>query len=274
MSETDVLQADEAESAVLGSLLIDPTLLPSLGSLSATDFYRPANATIFKAIREAVEAGGRVDQLVILDRLRTSGDLTRVGGAPYLHELQASVPTVGNVGFYARLVTQAATRRTLLEQATRLRQACLSPDLDDALAMAAQISVSVGALADESPAHSTDFMHDLYELGAFSDSVVEPHNWVIPGLLEYMDRVIVVASEGAGKSTWMRSAAVMLGQGIHPLNPRLRIPPKRTLIVDLENPTSLIRRASRRLVSVAEASGGWTSDQVWLWSRPGGVNIR
>jgi len=274
MSETDVLLADEAESAVLGSLLIDPTLIASLGSLTASDFYRPANATIFKAVRKAVETGGRVDALVILEVLRADGDLQRVGGAPYLHTLQASVPTVANASFYARVVSRAATRRTLLEQATKLRQVCLSPDLDDALEMAAQISVSVGAIADETPGQSGDFLHDLYELGAFASSDVAPHNWVIPGLLEHMDRVIVVASEGAGKSTWMRSVATMLGQGIHPLNPMLRIPPKRTLIVDLENPTSLIRRASRRLVSVAEASGGWTSDQVWLWSRPGGVNIR
>jgi replicative DNA helicase len=150
----------------------------------------------------------------------------------------------------------------------------MSPDLDDALDHAAQISLSLNMLTDQTQTHGGEYLHDLHELGSFSKEATQSYNWVIPGLLEHMDRVIVVASEGAGKSTWMRSVAAMVGQGVHPLNPMLRIPPKRTLIVDLENPTSLIRRASRRLVSVAEASGGWADDQVYLWSRPGGINIR
>ena len=112
-------------------------------------------------------------------------------------------------------------------------------------------------------------------MGAFVNTPSPAHDWVIPGLLERMDRVVVVASEGAGKSTWARMVAVMLGQGIHPLNPALRIPPKRTLIVDLENPPALVRRKARGLVNTTENyGGGWNADNVWLWSRPGGVNLR
>ncbi len=270
----EALQADEAERAVLGALLIDATLMDSLGGITVADFYRPAHATIFAAIREALDSGDRVDQLVILDVLRSHGDVTRIGGAPYLMTLEQSVPTVGNAGFYARVVRQTATRRTLLDYAVKLRQACLSPEMDDALDRAAEIAVAIGATADGMPVGDFDPLTDLVELGAFVAEASDPHDWVIPGWLERMDRVIVVASEGAGKTTWSRQVATMLGQGLHPLNPNLRIPPKRTLIVDLENPPALIRRKSRHLVSVAAASGGWVDDQVWLWSRPGGVNLR
>lgn len=274
MSDEDVLQADEAERAVLGGLLMDPRILPSLNGLTSNDFYRPANATIFAAIREATTSTDRVDELVVMELLRSQGDLLRVGGAPYLHTLVQSCPTVGNTGYYARVVRQAATRRQLLDYAVKLRQACLSHDLDDALERAAELSVGIMHVADETTSADDQPLRDLFELGLFSEGSLTNRDWVIPGLLERMDRVIVVASEGAGKSTWARAVATMLGQGIHPLNPMLRIPPKRTLIVDLENPPLLIRRKARDLVDAAKASGGWVSDQVWLWARPGGVNLR
>lgn len=272
MSDEDVLQADEAEKAVLGALLIDPTL--SLGSLTSSDFYRPAHATIYAAIREAVDSGERVDQLVVMETLRAHGELLKVGGAPYLHTLEASVPTVGNAGYYARVVQQASKRRRLLSLAVRLRQACHSPDLDDSLDQAAELAVAIAMEADDLAGPGEQAALDVVELGAFTRESGSAYDWIIPGLLERMDRVIVVASEGAGKSTWARHVAVALGQGRHPLNPNLKIPPKRTLIVDLENPPANIRRKTRHLVNAVEALGTWESDRCYLWSRPGGVNLR
>lgn len=264
----DVLQSDEAEAAVLGAMLLDATLRLDL---SVTDFYRPANALVFSAIREA---GPSADQIVVLDVLRSRGELTRMGGAPYLFELQQSVPSIGNASYYAQRVQAAAKRRRLLALATGLRDACHSPDLDDALARAAELAVAISCEVDDTDISGNDPASEVVELGAFVDEPSSPFDWVIPGLLERMDRVIVVATEGAGKSTWARHVAVTLGQGLHPLNPMLRIPAKRTLIVDLENPPANIRRKSRHLKTAAETHGKWIEESVYLWSRPGGVNLR
>lgn len=264
----DYLLADEAEAAVLGALLIDSTLRVDL---SVTDFYRPANQLVYSAIRDA---GTGSDQLVVLETLRTRGELTRAGGAPYLFELQQSVPTVGNAGYYAQRVQAAAKRRRILQLATSLRDACHTPDLDTALERAAELSVAIGMEVDGINEAKYDPAREVVELGAFIDESSAPYDWVIPGLLERMDRVIVVASEGAGKSTWARHVAVTLGQGRHPLNPNLEIPAKRTLIVDLENPPANIRRKARHLKNAAELHGEWIADQVYLWARPGGVNLR
>ena len=268
-----VLLADDAERAVIGGLILAPTEITGLGSLTVADFYQPAHVSIFAAIRAAVDTGERVDELVILETLQRRGDLQRVGGAPYLHTCAAAIPSVGNLGYYARLVQQAATRRRLHGLAVKLQQACYAHDVDDALDTAAEVGVAVGLLADEK-AHDLDVTREVVELGAFVNQPVEPYDWIIPGLLDRMDRVIVVSGEGAGKSTWARQVAISLGQGLHPLNPNLRIPPKRSLIVDLENPPNNIRRKSRFIVNVAESHGGWSSENVYLWSRPGGVNIR
>jgi len=266
---SEYLQADEAEAAVLGAMLIDPTLRLDL---SVTDFYRPANALVYSAIREA---GDQADQLVVLEILRSRGDLTRVGGAVHLFELQQSVPSVGNAGYYAERVRAAAKRRRLLELATRLRDVCHTPDLDTALDKGAEIVVALSLEVDGSlGGDGNDVTREVVELGSFVDEPSSPFDWVIPGLLERMDRVIVVATEGAGKSTWARHVAVTLGQGLHPLNPMLKIPPKRTLIVDLENPPANIRRKARHLKTAAETHGSWVEESVYLWARPGGVNLR
>jgi replicative DNA helicase len=265
---SDYLQADEAEQAVLGAMLLDPTLRIEL---NASDFYRPANATVYAAIRDA---GVKADQLMVLDLLKTRGELTRVGGGPYLLELQQAVPSIGNAGYYAERVKAAAKRRRLLALATSLRDACHTPDLDDALDRAAELAVAITSEVDSTLVPDNDPALQVVELGAFIEESSNPFDWVIPGLLERMDRVIVVASEGAGKSTWARHVAVTLGQGLHPLNPMLKIPAKRTLIVDLENPPPNIRRKARHLKTAAETHGRWIEDSVYLWARPGGLNLR
>jgi replicative DNA helicase len=54
--------------------------------------------------------------------LTRSGQLMRIGGAPYLHTLISAVPTAANAGFYAEIVAERATLRRLVEAGTRIVQ--------------------------------------------------------------------------------------------------------------------------------------------------------
>ncbi len=202
MTDTDdPTRADEAEAAVLGCLILDNTLLAQLGPLTPGDFANPHHALVLAAIREATDTNdGRADHLLVAEVLTRHGDLTRIGGMPHLHTLMSTPPSAGSIGHYARAVTEAATRRRLLDLAIKLRQACHSHSVEDALYTAAQISVEVGVVAD-SPLDRADdqLLSEVRELRAFTTETTEPYQWVIPGLLEVMDRVVVVASEGAGK---------------------------------------------------------------------------
>jgi hypothetical protein len=72
---------------------------------------------------------------------------------------------------------------------------------------------------------------DIHELLA----IPEPEfRWLIPGLLERADRVILTGPEGGGKSTLLRQVAVMAAAGIHPFTED-DTDPIRVLYVDLEN---------------------------------------
>ena len=62
------------------------------------------------------------------DLLNKRGELARIGGAPYLHTLIASVPTAANAGYYAQIVRERAILRRLVEAGTRIVQLGYSGD--------------------------------------------------------------------------------------------------------------------------------------------------
>ena len=99
------------------------------------------------------------------------------------------------------------------------------------------------------------------------------YDWIIPNLLERGDRVMVVASEGAGKTTLARQVAMMSSAGIHPFR-RTPMDPLRTLMIDLENPERIIRRATGKIYDRIKAFGQeGNMDGAHLVMKPDGVNL-
>ena len=84
-----------------------------VGMIEATDFYRPAHATVFDTVLDLYGRGEPADAITVADELGKRGDLTRVGGQAYLHQLIQVVPTAANAGYYARIVRERAILRRL-----------------------------------------------------------------------------------------------------------------------------------------------------------------
>ncbi len=106
----------EAEEAVLGSLLIDPSgLFQVLSFLRAEDFYVKKHRWIYEAILRIHERRDPVDFLTLTTELEQRGQLAECGGAAYVSQLINAVPSAINVEAYGRLVEQAAVRRRLLD---------------------------------------------------------------------------------------------------------------------------------------------------------------
>ena len=61
-----------------------------------------------------------VDAITLTDALRTGGVLEAVGGAGYIAELAACVPTAANAGHYSRIVREKALLRSLASIATEI----------------------------------------------------------------------------------------------------------------------------------------------------------
>lgn len=111
----------EAETAVLGALLLDPDAVGVVSHfLSAASFYSPANQKIYQTILDRSSQGKNSDILLLTEDLRSSGDLNVVGGPGYVASLTDSVPSSANVEYYARIVQDLAVRRSLLKAAHKM----------------------------------------------------------------------------------------------------------------------------------------------------------
>lgn len=100
----------------------------------------------------------------------------------------------------------------------------------------------------------------------------DSYDWVIPGLLERQERVIVVAAEGVGKTMLARQIALCAAAGLHPFT-LSKMPPIRTLTIDLENPARIIRRTSRDIMAAAKRFGHVKNVTADILIKPAGLDL-
>lgn len=111
----------EAEQAVLGAILIEPSVLISVNErLKAEDFYRQAHQRLFQVMNDLAERGEPVDLVTLTAELNDRKLLDEVGGVPYLNDLASTVPTAANVEYYAKIVEEKALLRRLIRTATQI----------------------------------------------------------------------------------------------------------------------------------------------------------
>jgi replicative DNA helicase len=112
-----------AEQSVLGGMLLSKDAIADvIEALAPTDFYRPAHQAVYDCILDLYGRGEPADPITVSAELERRGELLRVGGAPYLHTLIATVPTAANAGYYAEIVAEKAVLRRLVEAGTRIVQ--------------------------------------------------------------------------------------------------------------------------------------------------------
>ena len=120
-----------AEQCVLGGMLLSKDAISDvIEVIRPGDHYRPAHQVVHEAILDLYARGEPADAITVANELTRRGDLQRIGGAPYLHTLIASVPTAANAGYYARIVRERAILRRLVEAGTRIVQMGYTGDAD------------------------------------------------------------------------------------------------------------------------------------------------
>jgi replicative DNA helicase len=112
-----------AEQSVLGGMMLSKDAIADVVEvLRPGDFYRPAHQNVYDCILDLYSRGEPADPITVAAELERRGELRRIGGAPYLHTLIATVPTAANAGYYAEIVAEKSVLRRLVEAGTRIVQ--------------------------------------------------------------------------------------------------------------------------------------------------------
>lgn len=121
-----------AEMSVLGGMLLSKDAIADvIEQIRGSDFYRPAHEVVYESIIDLYGRGEPADAITVVAELTKRGELQRIGGAPYIHDLMAGVPTAANAGYYARIVRERAVLRRLVEAGTRIVQLGYATDGGD-----------------------------------------------------------------------------------------------------------------------------------------------
>lgn len=149
----------EAEQAVLGSLLIDPDAIINLPFLQAGDFFIERNAWVFEGLKELWDNQTPPDLVMLRDYLYQQGHLDEIGGDAYLSELINATPTSIHAEYYARLVERDAIRRRYLDTAAKIAR--LAYECDDPGELLGKAESLLLEAVDNRVEDKTAFMGDL-----------------------------------------------------------------------------------------------------------------
>lgn len=128
--KTDNLQPhnQEAEQALLGSLLIDHDSLLDLNFLQPADFFIERNGWVYEAIKTLYEKQTPADMVTLRDYLDRQGRLDEIGGDAYLSQLINATPTSIHAEYYARIVERDAIKRRLMDTAAKIAKMAYESD--------------------------------------------------------------------------------------------------------------------------------------------------
>ncbi len=187
-----------AEQCVLGGMMLSKDAISDVFDvIKGHDYYRPAHQIVHEVILDLYARGEPADAVTVAAELTRRGEIARVGGAPYLHTLIASVPTAANAGYYARIVRERAILRRLVEVGTRIVQLGYAGD-GDADDLVDRAEAEIYSVTDRRV--SEDFM---------------PLAEIMPGALEEIEAIGSRGGTLAGVPTGFADLDA-LTNGLHP----------------------------------------------------------
>lgn len=209
------------------------------------DLYDPRHEAIWTAMALLDRAGKQVDATTVRSALGSN-----THAAALLIDLVTTYVVPDTAISHAEIVRSWAIKRRLHTEARQVAQQSLSPDLNP-VGYAASVATRFAAIRDSGLPEQTS----VESLGALLADPDDEPDWLIPGLLERRDRLMLTGIEGGGKSHLLRQIAVMAAAGLDPFD-ATRITPLRTTIIDAENSRSQVRRRLRPMAECVARLGG------------------
>lgn len=236
-----------AEHFVIGACLLSKEAVRFAEAIvSPADFYWPQLGETFGVMSQMRTTGEPIEPHTVATKLQAAG--VRGLGFPELFGMMESVRSEHSVDFYAKEVREESVKRALRTAGQRLMQQAGMDGLPPSKALSDAME-DLRAIRENTPGQGIT-SKKLSEILA----VEEDHDWVVPGLFERGDRMIITGFEGFGKSTWIRQMAIQFAAGINPITMD-HIEPLRVQVVDVENTEGQWRKEVRGMTRTAKKYG-------------------
>ena len=206
---------NDAEEAVIGSLLIDGTSIFQIADfLKPSDFYFEQNQWLYDACLALYTRDEAINQVTLAQELSRRGKLEACGGAARLSYLISVCPTSLDIEHYARIVYRLSVMRQMITAGDRIASIGYesAPDVEESLAKAEGILFRLrrgGGTADLT--HIREVLDKYFEVApAASEDRPEKLPYVLSGFagldeflggLQRSDLVIVAGRPSMGKTS-------------------------------------------------------------------------
>jgi replicative DNA helicase len=219
----------EAEMALLGSMILDPRVVPDVMSIvgDINDFYDEGHGAIYQALVDVYDRVPDADLVAILDVLRDRAQLDQVGGPEYLSKLATETPSAAGALRYAKIVADKAKLRRLIDAADTIIYNALNAGdygVDGAREIIDAAETMVFEIAQEDQKADPQMLADLLQIEL--DRIAQAEGKGITGLptgftdldkllsgLQPSEMIIIAARPSMGKTALMLNIAEQVARG-------------------------------------------------------------
>lgn len=184
MTEIDTVPySRDAEEAIVGCVLIDPSILRRVG-LTDDDFYIQRLRFIWQSFSRLETAHDAIDILTISHDLERAGKLADIGGFAFLTYLVGLVPTTLNAEDYSRIIKTHKRSRDRIKLAGELARKSYAGENDISDIMT---SLAVSAGVGQDARKLREILSDVYD--DVSSRAANPSEvWGVPFGFPVLDR--------------------------------------------------------------------------------------
>ena len=150
-----------AEHGVLGSLLLKPDTCDDVALiLRENDFYDDANRTLFRHMMQLHDAGATIDAVILVDHLKSAGVFEAIGGTAYLARIGRAVPNAAHAKYYANIVLEKSTFRSLINVSTEILRDAYDQTAD-ARGLLSDSEQKIFSIVDDRGAKNVNSLNDI-----------------------------------------------------------------------------------------------------------------
>src|SRR5688500_3542426 len=214
----------DAEKSVLGAILIYNDAFNHAAELiDSRDFFRDAHRRIFDKMVALSERGDPIDFITLKEELSRAGDLDDVGGPAYIASLADGVPRSSNVEYYARIVKEKSTLRSLIHSANKILTEASEAE-QEPYRLLDEAERAIFAIAEDRIRQGFVPLRDLVQSSFATIEKLQQHKGLVTGVptgfvdldemtsgLQPSDLVLVAARPSLGKTSFVLNIAQHVG---------------------------------------------------------------